>query len=284
MVGLVEAVLSPHTTLAHKSLRDLHFRERYGLSVLAIWRNGRIFRSDLVNMPLQFGDAFLLYGSREKINFLSREPDFLVLEETLPEAPRQQKASWAVLITIGVFASVVMGWLPLSIAALAGAAFMVLTGCLYIEELYQQVDWRLIFLIAGMAPLGIALERSGVAQAVADRFVAVAGGVGIWGLLIGLFVLTSVAAHFVPNVVVTLLLAPIALKAASDLGLSPYPLMMVIAIAASAGFMRPSAHPANMLIMGSGSYNSQDYLRVGIPLTVVVLLVVLLVLPLLWPF
>ncbi|MCB8944179.1 MAG: SLC13 family permease [Ardenticatenaceae bacterium] len=283
MAGLVEVVLSPHTTLLNKSLRDLHFRERYGLSVLAIWRNGRIFRSDLANMRLSSGDAFLLYGSREKINLLSRESDFLVLGEEATEAPRRQKASLAVVMTVGVFVAAFIGWLPISIAAVAGAGLMVLSGCLRMEEMYRQIDWRVIFLLAGMLPLSRALQQSGAADYLVGGLTAVADTGGTWGIMIALFALTMAASQYMSNAVVPLLLSPIALAAASRFGISPYALMMIITIAASASFLRPSAHPVNVLVMGPGGYSSQDYLRLGIPLTVITFVVMLIVLPLVWP-
>jgi di/tricarboxylate transporter len=283
MVGLVEAVLSPHSTLVNKTLREIHFREKYGLSVLAIWRQGRAFRTDLAEIPLQFGDAFLLYGPRNKISLLVDEPDFLVLGEELEEAPRREKAPLAVIIMSAVVISVLVGWLPISIAAVAGAAIMVLTGCLQMEEAYRQIDWRAVFLIAGMLPLGIAMEQSGAAQFLAEGMVSVVGGMGTTALMAGLFILTSVASQFMPNPVVTVLMAPIAINTAVDLSLSPYALMMVVAIAASASFMSPVGHPANVLVMGPGGYRFSDYIKVGIPLTIVVLIVTLLVLPVFWP-
>lgn len=282
-VGLAEAVLSPHTTVVNKTLRDIQFRDRYGLSVLAIWRSGQTYRSDLGQMPLQFGDAFLLYGPRQKINLLSRESDFLVLTEDIQEPSRRHKAPLAVAIMAAVVLSVLIGWLPIAIAAVAGAALMVLSGCLSMEEAYRQIDWRVVFLIAGMLPLGIALEQTGAAQFMADGMVALVGDLGSTALLTGLFVLTSLASQFIPNPVVTVLMAPIAINIAGDLGVSPYALTMVIALAASASFMSPVSHPVNVLVMGPGGYRFKDYIKVGLPLTLVVLLVTLLVLPLFWP-
>ena len=157
-VGLTEAVLSPYTTLVNKTLRQSQFRVKYGLSVLAIWRNDRAYRSDLGNMMLRSGDAFLLYGPREKMRLLARERDFAVLSEEAQEMPRSNKAPVAVLIMAGVLISVLAGWLHISIAAVAGATMMVLTGCLEMEEAYHAIEWKAIFLIAGMLSLGIAME------------------------------------------------------------------------------------------------------------------------------
>ncbi len=283
MVGLVEAVLSPHTTLSGKTLREIQFREKFNLSVLAILREGHAYRSDPGNMPLQFGDAFLIYGSRAKFKMLSSEPDFIVLTGDIEEAPHREKAPLAMLIMAGVIISVLIGWLPIAIAAIAGSALMIVTGCLQIEEAYRQIDWRAVFLIAGMLPLGIAMESSGAAQFLAEGVVALVGDYGPTALLAGIFLLTSVASQFMPNAVVMVLMAPIALSTAADLNLSPYALMMTIAVAASAAFMSPVGHPANVLVMGPGGYRFSDYLKVGIPLTLVVLIATLIVLPIFWP-
>lgn len=283
VIGLEEAVLSPFTTLAGRTLREIGFREKYGLSVLAIWRNGKAHTTHLGEMALQPGDAFLIYGPRNKIRLLSSEPDFLVLAKDLPEPPRREKALPALAIMTGVILTVVVGWLPIAIAAVAGAVLMVLTGCLSMEEAYRQINWQAVFLIAAMLPLGIALEDSGTAQFLAERVIGLVGGYGGLALLAGLFVLTTVASQVMPNAAVMVLMAPIALNTAADTGVSPYALMMGLAIAASASFMSPIGHPANSLVMGPGGYRFSDFVKIGIPMTLVVLLVTLVVLPLVWP-
>jgi di/tricarboxylate transporter len=282
-VGMMEVVLSPHTTLVGRTLRDLHFREKYGLHVLAIWRQGRAYRSQLRDMPLQFGDALLLYGPREKLMLLGSEPDFLVLTQEAQEPPRLDKAPVAAIVMAAVLVPVILGWVPISIAAVTGAALMVLTGCLTMDEAYRFIEWRAVFLIAGMLPLGVAMEQTGTAQFVAEGVVSAVGRFGPLAMLAGLYILTTLATQVMPNAAVAVLLAPIALSTATDLGISPFALMMVVAVAASASFLSPVAHPANVLIMGPGGYRFADYIRVGLPLTIVVLVVVLLVLPLFWP-
>jgi di/tricarboxylate transporter len=282
-VGLVEVVLSPHTTLTGKTLRQLHFREKYGLNVVAIYREGRAYRSNLRNITLRFGDALLLIGPREKLKVLAGEPDFLVLEEEIREAPRLDRALLSTVIMAGVVLTVLIGVLPISIAAVVGATLMVLTGCLGMEEAYRFIDWRAVFLIAGMLPLGIAMQNSGAAQFIAEGMISAIGGFDLLVLIGGLFMLTVLASQFMPNPVVTVLMAPIALNTASDMGLSPYSLMMVVALAASASFLSPVGHPANVLIMAPGGYRFTDYLRIGLPLSLLVLAVVLVVLPIIWP-
>jgi di/tricarboxylate transporter len=282
-VGLAEVVLSPHTTLTGKTLRQLHFREKYGLSVLAIWREGRPSRAHLRDMPLRFGDALLLYGPREKLSVLAGEPDFLVLTHAAQEPLRLHKAPLAVLVLVTILLPVLLGWLPIAIAAVVGATLMVLTGSLTMEEAYRFIEWRAVFLIAGMLPLGIAMQQSGAASFLAEGMVSAIGELGPLAIVAGLFILTALAAQVMPTTAVAVLMAPIALNTAANLGLSPYALMMTIALAASASFMSPVAHPANILVMGPGGYRFTDYIKVGLPLTLVILLVVLLVLPIFWP-
>jgi di/tricarboxylate transporter len=283
-VGLVEAVLSPRTTLAGKTLRQIHFREKYGLSVLAIWREGRAYRSDLRDMALRFGDALLLYGPRERLRVLGLEPDFLVLTEAAQEAPRSSKAPVAVLIMAAVLTPVIFDWLPIAISAVAGVVLMILTRCLTMEEAYRAIELKAVFLIAGMLPLGIAMEQTGAARFLADGMVGLVGPWGPLAVTAGLFILAALASQVMPNPAVAVLLAPIALNTASDLGISPYPLMMAVAVSASAAFLSPVGHSANILVMGPGGYRFSDYTKVGIPLTLVVLAVMLLVLPIFWPF
>jgi di/tricarboxylate transporter len=283
-VGLQEVVLSPHTTLAGKTLRQLHFREKYGLSVIAIWREGRAFRSNLRDFALRFGDALLLHGTRENLQVLGSEPDFIVLTEAAQEAPRLSKAPAAVLIMVGVLSAVILGWVNIAIAAVAGVILMVLTRCLTMEEAYRAIQWKAVFLIAGMLPLGIAMENTGAASFLAEGMVSLIGGSGSLAVLAGLFILAALASQVMPNPAVAVLLAPIALSTASDLGISPYPLMMAVAVSASAAFLSPVGHSANVLIMGPGGYRFSDFTKVGLPLTLVVLLVSLLVIPIVWPF
>ena len=283
-VGLMEIVLSPRTMLAGKTLREIHFRYKYGLSVLAVWRQGRAYRSDLRDMALRFGDALLLYGRRERLRVLGEEPDFLVLTEAAQEAPRRNKAPIALLVMAVVLIPVILDLLPIPITALAGVVLMVITGCLTMEEAYRAIEWKAVFLIAGMLPLGIAMEQTGAASFLAEGMVSLVGGLGPLAVMAGLFVLAALASQVMPNPAVAVLLAPIALNTARDLGVSPYPFMMAVAVSASAAFLSPVGHSANVLVMGPGGYRFSDYTKVGIPLTLVVLVVVLMVLPVFWPF
>jgi di/tricarboxylate transporter len=283
-IGLVEAVLSPHSGMAGKTLRELNFRFKYGLSVLAVWRGGRAYRSNLRDMKLQFGDALLLYGPRARLRMLGSESDFIVLTEEAQEPPRQEKIPLALLVMAAVLVPAIFGWLPIAITAVLGVALMILTGCLTMEEAYRSIEWKAVFLIAGMLPLGIAMESTGAAQFLADGLIGVIGGLGPYSVMAGFFLLAALASQFMPNPAVAVLLAPIALNTASDLGISPYTLMMTVAVSASAAFLSPVGHAANVLVMGPGGYRFSDYIKVGLPLTIVTMVVVLLVMPLFWPF
>lgn len=283
-VALAEAVLSPYTTLANKTLREIQFREKYGLSVLAIWRRGRPYRTGLGDMALRFGDALLLYGPRERLNILGREPDFLVLRGEAQEEPRYNKAPIAGLLMLGVIVVAMLGWLPIAVAAIIGATLMVVTGCLTMDEAYRYIEWKAVFLIAAMLPLGVAMAETGAASFLADVMMGAIGGYGPVVIMAGLFLLTLAATQFMPNPVVAVLMAPITLTAAQSAGISPYPLMMSLAFASSASILTPVGHAANVLVMGPGGYRFADYVKVGLPLSLVLLVLTLLVVPLFWPF
>ncbi len=282
-VGLMEIMLSPHTTLIGKSLSRIQFREKYGLTVLAIWREGKAVYSDIRNMSLRLGDAILTYGSREKLRMLGRESDFLVLTESAQKPMRTEKLPLSVLLMAGVLFPVIMGWLPISIAAVCGAALMVLTGCLTMEEAYRYIEWKAIFLIAGMMPLGVALDQTGTAALVAENIVSMVGPYGPGAVMLGMLMMTFAATCVIPTAALVVLMVPIILSTSADMGVSPYPLMMAMSMAASASFMTPISHPANVLVMGPGGYKFVDYLKLGLPLTLVVLVILMFFLPILWP-
>lgn len=282
--GLAELILSPHTTYVDKTLRQLHFREKYGANVVAIWRRGQPYYEDLGDMALRRGDALLVQGTHEQVKLLGAEPDFVVLQAELDQPLRVDKAPLAVGTTAVMLLLVLTNWLPIAIAAIIAASLMVLTGCLQMEEAYRAIDWRAVFLIAGMLPLGAAMDSSGLALFMAEGVQALLGGWGAVAVLGGLFLLTTATTQVMPNAAVTVLMIPIALTMAERMGVSPYPLLMGVSIAASASFLSPVSHPANILIMGPGGYRFADYIKVGLPLTLIILLLVVLLLPLIWPF
>ena len=282
--GLIEAVLSPRSTLAGMAIRELDFRSRYGLTILAIWREGRAYRSHLRDMKLRLGDALLLFGPRHRLRQFGAEPDFLVLSEEALPAPRSKKAPLAIAIMGLVLLPVIFNWLPISISAVAGVTLMILTGTLRMDEAYQLIEWKAVFLIAGLLPLGFALEQTGAAQLISNNILSLVGNTGPIIITSALFLLSSLGSQIMPNPAVAVLVAPIALSAAANLGISPYPLLMAVAVSSSATFLSPIGHPANLLVMGPGGYSFSDYFKVGLPLMIIVWLVLILVMPLFWPF
>jgi len=282
-IGLVETILSPHTTLSGNTLRHLHFRDKFGLNVLALWRRGQVYSTHLRDMALDFGDALLLYGPRENLRVLGGEPDFIVLTQEAQEVPRMEKAKLSALLMVATFVPVILGWVPIYIATVIGAAFMVLFRCLTMEEAYRYIEWKAVFLIAGMFPLGTALDQSGAAKFLAEGVVASVGPLGPTAVMLSLLLLTFLATCFIPTAALVLRLAPIILNTSQQMGISPYGLMMAMAMAASASFMTPISHPANLLVMGPGGYRFKDYLKVGGLLTLVVLIIIMAVVPLFWP-
>ncbi|MFO7682147.1 MAG: SLC13 family permease [Chloroflexota bacterium] len=282
-IGLVQATLSPYTTVEGKTLRDIHFREKFGLTVVALWRGGRPYRHNLADMPLRLGDGLLLYGPRTARPVLAAESDFILLEAADQPALKTDKAPLALFIMALVLAPVMLNWLPIVIAAVMGALLMVITGCLSMDDAYRQIEWKAVFLIAGMLPLGAAMQASGAADFLAQGMITAVAPFGVLAILAALFLLTNATAQIMPSAVALVLMAPIALNTAAELSVSPYTFMMAVAIAAAVNLISPVGHPANVLIMGPGGYRFVDYVKLGLPLTVVVFIATMLLLPLIWP-
>ena len=276
--GFTEVTLAPQSSLAGKTLRELDFRRRYGLQVMSIWREGKSYGSHLRNITLQFGDAMLLSGPGEKLEALAEDSDFLVLSHAAYEAPEKQsplKAGISAAIMLAVIGVVLIGWMPIAIAAVVGATLMVVIRCLSIEEAYRAIEWKSVFLIACMIPLGAAMKDSGAAAWLAEGVVGVASPFGVWGIVIGLYLMTALATTIVPTAALVLIMSHIGMDAARTLDIPPHMIVMAIAMAASASFTSPISHPANVLVMGPGGYRFIDYVKMGLLLAIVVMLTVL---------
>jgi di/tricarboxylate transporter len=280
---VMDATLDPRSSLTGKTVGELNFRERYGIELAGIWREGGPVRADLADERLAIGDALLLLGPHERLKLLSNDSNFLILTPLGREPPDSRRAPLAAIIMLGVVLSVMAGYAPIAVAAVVGSTIMVLTGCLKMEDAYRAIDWRAIFLIAGMLPLGTAMQDSGAAAYLAAKVMELLGDAGPWPVIMGLYVLTAMATMIVPTAALVVLMSPIVLSAMADLGLRPETAMMAVAMAASASFTSPISHPANILVMGPGGYRFVDYIKVGVPLTIIVFATVMLVLPVLWP-
>ncbi len=280
---LMDATLDPRSALAGRTVGEMNFRERYGIELAGIWREGETIGTDLADERLQIGDALLLLGPRDRLQLLSSDSDFLVLTQLGQEPPETRKAPLAALIMAAVVGSVMAGYAPISVAAVIGGTIMVLTGCLNMEQAYRAIEWRAIFLIAGMLPLGTAMQDTGAAIYLANQVMDLLGDAGPWPVIMGLYILTAMATMIVPTAALVVLMSPIVLSAMGEMGLQPETAMMAVAMAASASFTSPISHPANILVMGPGGYRFVDYLKVGVPLTIVVFVTVMVLLPILWP-
>jgi len=283
-VGIVEAAVAPRSRVVGRTLAELRFRERYGLIALSIWREGKPIHTDLTNYPLRFGDALLLQGPRERIRQLALEPDFIVLSQAAQAPRRTKKAPVAIASLLLMIGMVVTGLQPIHVAAFSAATLIMLSGALRMDEAYHAIEWRVIFLIAAVLPVGIAMERTGAALLLANSVAGVAGRFGPHAVLGALILLSSLLSQGLDGAPAVVLLAPVAFQLAGVLDLSPYPLMMGVGLAASCAFMTPFSHKSNLLVMGAGGYRTIDYLRVGTPLTIVFILILILLVPVFFPF
>ena len=278
-----EAALHPQNRITGRRIAELQFPERYGVQVAAIWRAGQPLRTGLDAMELRPGDGVLFVGPRAALARLEEDENLIVLNPVKSVKIDLTRAPVAGSLMVGVVLAVLMGFAPIAVSAVAGAALMILTRCLTMEQAYRAIDWRSIFLIAGMLPLGVAMQSSGTATYLSDAALGVLAPFGPWPVIAGFYAITAIGTLIMPNAALVLLMAPIALSASAGMGISPYPAMMAVAVAAAASFASPVAHPANVLVMGPGGYRFADYLRVGLPLTVVAFALAFSLMPFVWP-
>jgi di/tricarboxylate transporter len=283
-VGMVEVAIAPRSEAVGRTLQDLEFRGRYGLLALALWRAGRAVHTDLAQVALRFGDALLLYGPRENIRRLASEPDFLVLSQADQAQRSSRKAPFALGGLVLMIGLVATGIQPIHVAAFTAASLVILAGALTMQQAYRVIEWRAIFLVAAVLPVGFAMERTGAATFLADTVAANAGPLGPHFVLAALIVLASMLSQGLDGAPSVVLLAPVVIQMADQLHLSPYPLMMGVSLAASAAFMTPFSHKANLLVMGAGGYKSSDYLKVGTPLTILLFVLLTFLVPVFFPF
>jgi di/tricarboxylate transporter len=287
-LGFVEVLPTPRSRWLDKSLADLRFRDRFGLQVVAVRRDGATITEGLGRLVLRFGDTLLMEGPRSGFDLVRAERlDAVVLADPGAmdaEAPRASRAPIALAIMLVMLVVMTFGWVPNVVAVGVAAVLMVLTGCLTMDDAYRGVNWEAVVLIAAILPMATALEVTGGLQLAVDGLVAGLGPLGPFAMMMGLFLLTSVASQVISNTATAVLLAPIAFQSALLLDVSPYPLLMTVALAASTAFATPVASPVNTLVLGPGQYRFGDFLRVGVVLQVLVLIATLLLVPLLFPF
>ena len=280
-IRLLEVVIGPNSDLIGGTLLSTNFRNRFDTTVIAMRRDGRVIRQRLGSVRFEFGDTLLLQGPPEAIERMKREPGFIVTEEPRIEHFRTHKIPVALAIIIGVVLVAALGQ-PILVTAMVGAVLMVLTGCLNVQELHESIRWDVIFLLAGMIPVGIALENTGGAELLADLVVDAADYVPSLAVLYIFYGATSILTEFISNNAAVVVMVPIGISTASALGLDEKAFVLAIMFAASTSFTTPVGYQTNTMVYGPGGYRFTDFVRVGGPLNLVLLAVTPIYIWLIW--
>lgn len=281
-VGLLEVVIGPNSELIGGTLETTNFRNRYSCTVIAMQKHGALIRERLGRVYLDFGDTLLLQGERSALEQVKREPGFIVTEEVQIEAFRTEKIPIALGIIAGVVLLPALGLLPILVTAIVGCVLMVLAGCLKVNELHESIRWDVIFLLAGVIPLGLALEKTGAAQLLADLAAGSAHYLPPVVVLGIFYVMTMVLTELISNNAAVVVMVPIGITTAQILGLDPKAFVLAIMFAASTSFSTPVGYQTNTMIYGPGGYKFLDYTRVGGPLNLILAVVTPIYIYLLW--
>lgn len=285
-VGVAEVLLPPRSQMIGKSLVSSRFGSLYQLTVLGINRPGSDKSLSLKETALQFGDTLFVQGPWKNIRALaSQRKDFVVVgqPEAMKGTPPRSKMILSALIMAGMMVFLIAGWLPLATTVMIASFLMIISGCLNMKQAYNSVDWKSIVLIAGMLPMTTALQKVGLVQIGSNWVASILGGLGPIPTLATLFLITSLFTQVISNTATTVLIAPVALSLALQLGYQPQAFLMTVALAASTAYATPVASPVNTLVMAAGNYRFKDYAKVGIPLIFISMVITVLLLPILWP-
>ncbi|EAA7244429.1 SLC13 family permease [Salmonella enterica subsp. salamae] len=287
-VGMAEISLIPESELIGKSVREIAFRTRYGLNVVGLKRDGVALEGSLADEPLLMGDIILVVGNWKLISLLGQKGrDFVVLNmpvEVSEASPAHSQAPHAIFCLVLMVALMLTDEIPNPIAAIIACLLMGKFRCIDAESAYKAIHWPSIILIVGMMPFALALQKTGGVSLVVQGLMDIGGGYGPYMMLGCLFVLCAVTGLFISNTATAVLMAPIALAAAKSMGVSPYPFAMAVAMAASAAFMTPVSSPVNTLVLGPGNYSFSDFVKLGVPFTLIVMAVCIVMIPMLFPF
>lgn len=287
--GIAEVVLLPNSSLQNVAVRDCGFREKFKINILGIQRNDAYYVHDLRDFRMHSGDALLVQGEWNDIARMSKEQnDWVVLGQPVEQEAKvtiDRKAPVAAAIMLAMILAMVFDWVPAVMAVIIAAVLMVFTGCLRsVEDAYRTINWESIVLIAAMMPMSLALEKTGASAGISTALVSGLGEYGPLALLTGIYFTTSLMTMFISNTATAVLLAPIAMQSALSLGVSPYPYLFAVTVAASMCFASPFSTPPNALVMSAGKYTFMDYVKVGLPLQLIMGIVMIFILPLLFPF
>lgn len=290
-IGIAEVLIMPTSKLVNIPVQDSQFRELFGLNILGIQRQNSYILQNLKDEKMYAGDILLVQGSWEHIEKLSQErASLLVLGQPLSEASKvtlTHKAPIAAVIMIAMVLAMLFDFIPISpvTAVLIASVLMVISGALRnVEAAYKTINWESVVLIAGMLPMALALEKTGASKLVSDTLVSSLGQFGPYSLLAGIYFTTSLMTMFISNTATAVLLAPIALQSAAALGVNPQAFLFAVAIAASMCFASPFSTPPNALVMSAGRYTFMDYVKVGLPLQILMGIVMIFFLPMWFPF
>ncbi|UTW80175.1 SLC13 family permease [Klebsiella pneumoniae] len=287
-VGMAEVALIPESEMIGKTVREIAFRTRFGLNIVGMKRDGKAMDGSVVDEPLQLGDILLVVGNWRQIALLAkRGRDFVVLNmpvEVDDASPAHSQAPHAIFCLVLMVALMLTDEIPNPIAAIIACLLMGKFRCINAESAYKAIHWPSIILIVGMMPFALALQKTGGVDLVVKGLMDVAGGEGPYLMLGCLFMMCAAIGLFISNTATAVLMAPIALAAAKSMGVSPYPFAMVVAMAASAAFMTPVSSPVNTLVLGPGKYSFSDFVKIGVPFTILVMVVCVLLIPVLFPF
>jgi len=279
---IAEALLMPQSSLIGRSIQELDFRRRFGLTVLAIYRRGHALATRLAGLPLRAGDVLLLQGRPERFRSLADDADLWILEEVEHQPARRRKGIWAMGIFLLAVLASSFGWLPLPIAFLLAALGVIGTRLITMEEAYRLIDWRLLILIAGMTSFGLAMQKTGAAAYVAGLIVAWFAPLGTGAVMLAFIVLTMLLTQPMSNAAAALVVLPVALSTAHRLGLDPRTFAVLVTLSASLSFITPF-EPSCLIVYGPGKYRFRDFVTAGTPLTALVVVVILLLVPIFWP-
>ncbi|MDE0394742.1 MAG: SLC13 family permease [Gammaproteobacteria bacterium] len=280
---LVEILVAPGSNLVGRTLRELNFAQRYDATVLAIQQHGVTVRGRLANVAFRVGDLLLVRGTTTALERLADDPGFVPMAEVKTQSGRRPRAGVAAAIMAGVVLSASLGVLDIMTAALTGVAVMLFTRCVRVEEIYAEVEWLVVFVLAGLIPLGIALESTGAAQLIAGWVVTLASPFGTTGLIAAFYLVTAAMTAIVSNVATAVMLTPVAILAAVQAGVNPYALVIAVMFGASASFVTPFGYQTNVMIYGPGGYRFSDYVRVGGALNLLLLITASILIPIFWP-
>lgn len=287
-VGMAEVSLIPESELLGKTVREMGFRTRYGLNVVGMKRDGEALDGSVVDEPLQLGDIVLVVGNWKLISQLGQNGrDFVVLNlpiEVSDASPAHSQAPHAIFCLVLMVALMLTDEIPNPIAAIIACLLMGKFRCIDAQSAYKSIHWPSIILIVGMMPFALALQKTGGVGLIVKGLMDIGGGQGPYLMLGCLFVMCAAIGLFISNTATAVLMAPIALATAKTMGVSPYPFAMVVAMAASAAFMTPVSSPVNTLVLGPGKYSFSDFVKIGVPFTVLVMIVCVVLIPILFPF